>query len=206
MSAFLQFGYLVVLAAVSVVVGFLTGGRLSGLLRLRLRWLALLYVALAIQLVEFYVPAVHEAALHGLGRLVTAMIFGLVIAWLMLSFRSATRGPRVAYGLVAGGLVLNGICLLVNGRMPFWLPAARAAGLPERLLHESSHVKNVAAGAHTKLLFLGDIVPVPGLAKVFSIGDIAIAAGIVALVVTGMRLARSRPSHLETESATGATR
>lgn len=205
-SPILQFGFLIVLAALAVLVGYLTGGRLSGLLRLRLRWLALLYAALAIQLVEFYVPAVHEAALHGLGRLFTAVIFGLVVTWLMINFRGATRGPRVAYGLVAGGLVLNGICLLVNGRMPFWLPAARAAGLPERLLHEGSHVKNVAAGAHTKLLFLGDIVPVPGLAKVFSIGDIAIAAGIVVLVVTGMRLSRSQASRIETKTATGAKR
>lgn len=198
----MQFGYLIVLAVLAVVVGYVAGGRLSGLLRLRLRWLVLLYLAVAIQVVEFYVPAIHDVALHGLSRLFIAVIFGLVVAWLLINFRRATRGPRVGYGLVAGGLVLNGICLLVNGRMPFWLPAARAAGLPERLLHESSHVKNVAAGAHTKLAFLGDIVPVPGIAKVFSIGDIAIAAGIFVLIVTGMRLYRSPASRTETEDAT----
>lgn len=192
MSAILQFGYLVVLAVVAILVGYLAGGRLSGLLRLQLRRLALLYAAVAVQLTEFYVPAVHNAALHGLSRLFTAVILGLVIAWLLINLRGVTRGPKIAYGLVAGGLVLNGICLLVNGRMPFWLPAARAAGLPERLLHENSHVKNVAAGSHTHLLYLGDIIPVPGLAKVLSIGDVLIAAGVIILIVTGMRLARRR--------------
>lgn len=201
MNAFLQFGYLIVLAVGAVLVGYLTGGRLSGLLKLRLRWLLLLYIAVAVQIVEFYVPAAHDAALHGLGRPFTAVIFGLVIAWLLINFRGAARGPRIAFGLVASGLVLNGVCILVNGRMPFWLPAARAARLPERLLSENSHVKNAVAGAHTKLAFLGDIIPAPGLAKVFSIGDLAIAAGIVVLVVTGMRLSPSQPDQTQTRDA-----
>jgi hypothetical protein len=162
-------------------------GQLSGLLKLRLRWLALLYAAVAIQLVEFYVPAVHDAAIDGLSRLFVATIFGLVIVWLSINLREATLGPRVAYGLVAGGLGLNGLCLLVNGRMPFWLPAARAAGLPERLLHQTSHVKNVGAGSNTHLMFMGDIIPVPGIAKVFSVGDVAIAVGVFVLIVVGMR-------------------
>lgn len=206
LNPILQFGYLIVLVVLAVLVGYLSGGRLNGLLRLRLRWLMLLYLAVAVQIVEFYVPAVHDAALHGLGRLFTAVIFGLVIAWLLINFRSATRGPRVAYGLVAAGLALNGVCILVNGRMRFWLLAARAAGLPARLLNENSHVKNGVAGAHTKLVFLGDIVPAPGLAKIFSIGDLAIAAGIVVLVVTGMRLARSQSRQTRTRDAVNADR
>lgn len=202
MNAMLQFGYLIVLAALAVVVGYLAGGRLSGLVQLRLRWLALLYAAVAIQGVEFYVPVVHEAVLDGLNRMFVVMIFGLVIVWLLLNFGGATRGSRVAYGLVAGGLALNGLCLLVNGRMPFWLPAARIAGLPERFLHETSHVKNVAAGSHTHLALLGDIIPIPGIAKVFSIGDVAIATGVFVLIVAGMRRARQQ-TH---ESAISAPR
>lgn len=69
MNPILQFGYLIMLAVGAVLVGYLTGGRLRGLLRLRLRWLLLVYLAVAVQILEFYVPAVHDAALHGLGRL-----------------------------------------------------------------------------------------------------------------------------------------
>jgi hypothetical protein len=87
-----------------------------------------------------------------------------------------------ALAVAAGGL-LNGVAIAANGRMPYSTWAASKAGLGVGL----QTARNVAATHATRLLPIGDIMPVPPLHAVFSIGDMLICLGIAAMIVAAMR-------------------
>jgi hypothetical protein len=48
-------------------------------------------------------------------------------------------------------------------------------------------VRNIAATHATRLLPIGDVIPVPPLRAVFSIGDVLISFGIATMIVATMR-------------------
>jgi hypothetical protein len=81
---------------------------------------------------------------------------------------------------------MNAIPTALNGTMPFSRSAALAAGVPAWDL-DSVHVKNGVAHARTKLAWLGDVIPVAPIAKVFSVGDCAIIFGTALLIFAGMQ-------------------
>jgi hypothetical protein len=89
----------------------------------------------------------------------------------------------VAGAAVALGAALNGLVILLNGRMPYSLAAARQAGL--RLFLETP--KNMPAGRGTVLRFLGDVIPVAPLHKIISLGDVFIVIGGISLIALAMR-------------------
>jgi hypothetical protein len=92
--------------------------------------------------------------------------------------------------LIAGGAAANALAITINaGVMPASRTAQRLAGLAE-----SGHVfHNSAALAHPQLLWLGDIIPVPGpLPNVLSPGDCLIYLGTLILLhrICGRRVPR----------------
>ena len=161
---------LIVLAALCALTVPLTGGRLGRLAELRLRWLWLAPLALGIQVLIVTIAPGGNATLHAAAHITTYVLIG-VFLWA----NRAVAGTRI----IALGALANTLAIVVNrGVMPASLTAQRLAGLTE-----GAGFHNSAALAHPHLLWLGDIIPVPGpLPNVLSVGDCIIFAGMLVLL------------------------
>ena len=98
----------------------------------------------------------------------------------------ATSLPLVAFfivnrsvpgTLVVGiGFLLNLVVITLNRAMPVSPDAAQAAGVP--ITREIQGPRHEVLTEHSLLPWLGDVVPLPPLDTVVSIGDIVLAVGI----------------------------
>lgn len=147
------------------------GGKPSRIFDLRLRGEPLVLVALGGQIVLFSrlgadVPDGLVGPLH------------LATYALLIAFAAANLRVR-PLALILIGLACNTIAIAANGgRMPASERALAGLGL-------SSFDGNVSTEAH-RLLFLGDVFVLPRqlpLANVFSVGDVLIGLGAIALVM-----------------------
>jgi hypothetical protein len=186
---------------IGLALGFVLGGRPRRLARLLLRWNALIFLSLAVQLFLF-------TGLTIAGPVVTVLYLlsgFLALAWLARNLAV----PGIAC-VMAGGLA-NFAAIAVNGgRMPVDAGLlARSRGL--------SYVRDLAAGrvtsnssladSHTHLRWLTDqfLVPPPWpLPTVLSVGDLVIALGVVWLIARGMQASdhpASQPGGLSEKAA-----
>lgn len=161
---------LLVLVALCVITVPLTGGRLQRLADLQLRWLWLGPGAIALQVLIITIAPGGNRTLHALIHTGT---YALVGAFLWANRRIV--GART----IGLGAVTNTIAIIANGGvMPASITAQRLAGLTQ-----GAAFNNSAALAHPNLLWLGDIIPVPGpLPNVLSIGDCIIFTGMLMLL------------------------
>jgi hypothetical protein len=160
--------------AVGLAAGYASGGSLRSLAATRFRALWLLWAAAAAQLSGAVMPTRTWAL---------AATFTVTAGWLLvnaLGWPPALR--RGALAAAAGGL-LNEVAITANGRMPYSPWAAARAGLGTG--HQTA--RNIAATHATRLLPIGDVIPVPPLHAVFSAGDMLICLGIAALITAAMR-------------------
>jgi hypothetical protein len=164
---------------IGIVAGYLLGGRLERLAGLRLRWVPLILLGLAIQVLIF-----TEAG----GRLVGAAGPAAYIASTALVFVAVLRNVAVpGVPLIAVGAACNLAAIVANGG---WMPAdplalASVGGL--RGGYTNSIVTAAPAlGPLTDLFALPARLP---LANVFSVGDVLIGIGIAATVALAMRRA-----------------
>jgi hypothetical protein len=185
-----------------LALGLLCRRSIGSLAHLRLRQVWLLWVAAGVQVSEYYVPALRRLAIAGGRPYFTVAIFGSVAVCLGLNAAAHRGAMRGAWMLVAAGLVLNAIPLIANGTMPFNRRAAIAAGIPAAKL-DAVHVKNGVAHAGTLFAWLGDIIPVAGLAKVISAGDCAICLGTTVLIFAAMNGRRMLPATPRPEQVDG---
>jgi hypothetical protein len=169
-----------------LLVGLACGRSPRTLVGLRLEQLWLLWVAAGVQVAEYYVHPLRRFALAGGRPYFTAVIFGCVAGCLWFNARAHAGAVRAAWGLVGVGMVLNAIPLMANGTMPFNRHAALVAGVSPSTLNVV-HVKNGMAHAGTAFAWLGDTIPVPGLVKVFSVGDCLICLGSALLIFSAMQ-------------------
>ena len=164
-----------------VLVGYALGGRLAGLARLRLRGLWLLWVAAAVQAGQ-YVPPVRRLVEQDAHIPMLGIVFAVVAVWLGRNLRQPSRWLRAAVAAILIGASLNAAAILANGRMPYSPHAAVVAGVPI----DSQTPKNEPAHAGTRLAGLGDVIPVPPLRKIVSVGDLVIGLGAASLVALAM--------------------
>lgn len=159
-----------VTAAVVALIAVRRGGSLEALASTEFAWTSLLFVALVVQVTADLwgqlTPATVEAAV-------------LVLTYTAVSFFLALNRHLPGMLVAAVGMSLNAIVIVLNGAMPVSLWAARIAGVE---LEGDLGVKHEAAGPHTVLSFLGDIIPIPMTLQVVSIGDVVMAVGIALLV------------------------
>lgn len=164
---------------IGLAVAPLLGGRWSRLADVRLRWVGLFYVAIALQIVAFPVSALPWRTPDRAAVVLWIVSYGLFAL-------GAARNVRVAgIPLVAVGMLSNVAAILSNGgHMPALPAALRAAGLH----FEQSRNSAVLSAPHLPWLVdrwaAPDWVP---LANVYSVGDALIAVGgfFFALVGTG---------------------
>ena len=97
-------------------------------------------------------------------------------------------------GLFGAGLVLNAATIVANaGYMPVSEAALRAVNdiqSLEVLQRGESRQKAILMNADSPLWFLGDVLPLPPVGKVYSLGDLTAAVGVGLIVVQGMRQSR----------------
>jgi hypothetical protein len=161
---------LIVLAALCLLTVPLTGGRLGRLTDLRLRAIWISPLALALQLMVTTVAPGGNRSWHVAIHIATYGLIGIFL-W-------ANRHiPGVA--VIATGALLNGLEIVINGGvMPASATAQRIAGLKL-----GPGFNNSAQLAHPHLLWLGDVIPVPGpLPNVLSVADLIIFAGMLVLL------------------------
>jgi Family of unknown function (DUF5317) len=158
-------------AVLAVVVALLQGGSLYRLAATSFRAPLLLFAGLGLQIVfGLWAPSWMTDA-WGLGVLIGSNL--LVLMWLVVN--------RSLPGLIvaAVGLLMNLTVITVNGAMPVSADAVRAAGGEELEISDSA-LKHEELDDDTRLGFLGDIIPLPGLG-IWSIGDVVLAAGLALL-------------------------
>lgn len=169
-------------AVLGVVVGYLTGGRLSEAAG-RFRALWLLWLACGVQALHLRAAGVRQVVENRLGVPMLAAVFGIGLAWLLVNLRSWPSPLRWAGTIALIGALCNGIAIAANGRMPYSPAAAAAAGVAPG----ATTPKNAPATDDSSLVFLGDVIPVPGLHKIVSVGDVLISLGVVLLLAMAMR-------------------
>ena len=161
---------LVLLAGLCLVSVPLTGGSLRrlGELRFRLAWAA--PVALYLQVLIITIAPSGQRSLH-----VAIHIASYALIAVVLYANLGLPGMKLI-GLGAGANIL---AIILNGGV---MPASATA---VRLAHLDTHggFQNSAPVAHPILLWLGDVIPVPGpLPNTLSVGDCLILLGTLVLL------------------------
>jgi Family of unknown function (DUF5317) len=176
-------------ATLGGLIGLARGGSLARLaqLEVRLPWLA--GVAWLIQVALFASPLAPA-----LQPWEIAIYLGTVVLLAVVVFVNRAL-PGV--GLFGLGLVLNAAAIAANGGyMPVSEAAMRAVGDTQglqRLQSGERSQKAVLMGPDSPLWFLGDVVAVPPpVGKVYSLGDLTAAVGVLLIVVQGMQ---TRPAY-----------
>jgi len=172
--------------ALALLVGALAGGGLPRLAQLRLRWVWVLGIALALR-----VGAVLGWQNDLLGSLPVgaAFIAGYVVILAWLSGNWHVPGLQIA----AVGIGLNTLAVALNaGQMPIWGAAFAAAGFtPDALANDPFHfllsASTVADFVGRGGIF-GDVIPIPlpVIRDVLSVGDALLAVGIFWAIVYSM--------------------
>lgn len=161
-----------IVAGLAVAIAVVRGGSLEALAATRFRWTSLLVTALIVQVVfDIWSPAgVSESS--ALALLLTTNLG--VVAFLVLN--------RSLPGMLAAGvgLALNVVVIAANGGMPVSQQAVRAAGVEAE--GGELGLKHEVIDDDTKLRPLADVIVVPLVNEVLSVGDLVLAAGIAHLV------------------------
>jgi hypothetical protein len=100
-----------------------------------------------------------------------------VVAWVV-----ANRHLRGLW-LVAAGLLCNALVMGANGAMPVSPEAIAALGLEGAQVPPGKHMLLTES---TRLPWLADIIPVPPIRSIISVGDLVLAAGLVPVTHTLM--------------------
>jgi hypothetical protein len=171
-------------AIAGILLGLVSGGRFGALEELRIRRVGLVYAAILLQIGAFPSGVLPWSTPDRIARGLWLFSFALLIGFAALN--RTVRGVA----LVFAGLACNLLAVVANGGlMPASPHAIRAAGLTYRLQNNS------ISAAHPHLAWLTDRWAVPGWipwGNVYSVGDVLIAAGIIATIVLAMH-GRARP-------------
>lgn len=173
-------------AAAGAVLGWCRGGRLGRLAGLRLRTPILVWSAVAVQA---WLGVTGSMAWPFAGRFPALVLTYLAVGlWLAINAR-AHPALALAFAILAAGWFLNVAAIVANGGMPVSRPAMAAVGIPpDTPIDEGNLGKHRPAEESTTLPWLGDVIPVPPLASVISVGDVLMAVGVAIGLVRAMEV------------------
>lgn len=183
---------LVLLAlAAGVVVGYARGGTVGRLATLRPSRNRLLLTAIGLHALGVLGGWLWEPLLPALTGL----------SWAVLGYYAWVNRTIQGAALIAAGLVANAAVMLANGAIPVSADAAARAGIDA--VEVVSSGDHEIASADTRLAWLGKVVPVafPPRPEVVTPGDVAVAAGLALVVITGLTGRRERHDWAEPEDA-----
>ncbi len=180
-----------------VFLGIVGGGSLWNLASVRLRWIAVLLLAVIVRFATEYLLVQGNATVELLRLPLFVTSFGLLLAALWVNRAHA------GLGLAFVGTLLNTIAILANaGHMPIWQPSLIAAGFtpgdvtPFHVLLDPGLTSGFLSNAGP----LADIlpIPVPLIRNVASIGDVFLTAGLAFFLFA--TVVRSRDDEARDES------
>ena len=172
---------------VGLIIGLLTGGKLSHLRDVSFAHETLFFVALLAHLAWPFLARVFEIDS-------TQTIVGWVLLALALAGLALMNTRYVGMIVLAVGLLLNVLVVAANGAMPVALDALgegtvayeqASEGIESSWLHEPM-------SAETRLPILGDVLRIPGPSwhrGLASLGDLLMSSGVALVMVQGMRRA-----------------
>ena len=168
------------LAGLVAIVG---GGSLVGLVSTRFRAALLVVASFVVQFAFVAWPPEWLTRTSALAIFLAAQ--GAVVAFLLLN--RELPGMKIALA----GLLLNMVVISLNGAMPVSETAARAAGTEylsdQRHVEHGLHLRNEILDDDTALPWFSDVLPLPVIRQVLSIGDVIIGFGIARLVYKRMK-------------------
>jgi Family of unknown function (DUF5317) len=171
------------IVVLAVATGYVAGGRLRRFEGLEVHWWILVFLALALQAAPLPENSLSTPRLTGTFALLASygllLLFVLVNRWI--------PGAR----LMAIGLLLNLLVVGLNAGMPVSPSAVETAGGSINEVAEADSPKHHLMDDRDMLGFLGDVVPLPALGIVISVGDVLLYGGVFWFVVQVMR-GRSR--------------
>jgi hypothetical protein len=173
--------FVLLVLVVAAGIAALRGGSFETLARTDFRWVPVLIAALLAQVAfDIWDP---DWLSEG-GGLAVILVTNAAVAVFL-----ARNWSLPGMGLAAAGMVLNVVVIWANGAMPVSLRAAEIAGLegPPR----EPGLKHEILTDDTLLPWLADVIPLPVLGRLISIGDVVLALGIGWLVYARMMEGRS---------------
>ena len=175
----------VAVAAIGFILGRLRGGSFRQVAHVEIKALPLVFGAVVIQVVAEILAATVAPGLASTVPSLAILTCSYLLVVVFLVMNRSLTGTLI----IAVGFAMNLVAILSNGGMPVSVSAARSVGFdPSDYLKTS--VKHVAVDSDTRLLWLCDVIPVPGVAKVISVGDIVLSIGLV-LTASSAMTARS---------------
>lgn len=169
---------------IGIVLGYLLGGRLEWLSRLRFRWAPLALLGLAVQVALFSDPLAEVVGNAG------PPIYVASTAAVLVAVLRNIDIPGIV--IVALGACSNLVAIVANGGyMPADPDALASIGGIAPGYSNSSVVTDPALGPLTDIFALPAWVP---LANVFSVGDVLIGLGVVVTIMVAMRAHRATGS------------
>jgi hypothetical protein len=153
------------------------GGRFEALAGTELRYAPLLVAGLAMQVVF---ATWSPEWLSDRAALAVVMWSNLAVVLFIALNRGLPGMPVMALGVA-----LNVFVIASNGAMPVSERASEIAGIPSA--PGGTALKHERLGPETKLPWLGDVIPLPRLGEVLSLGDVALVAGTARLIYARMR-------------------
>ncbi|MEA2554997.1 MAG: hypothetical protein QOI60_328 [Actinomycetota bacterium] len=168
------------LVILALLAGLVAGGSLRAFERVRVHWWAAALVGLLLQAA----PAARD---HRLAVAALAASYCFLVAFALINRRLPGAW------LVMLGLGLNLAVVLPNGGMPVSASAVDAAGGSASA--QIDDLKHHVAEGNDVLVFMGDVIPVPGpIGIVLSPGDVLLYTGI-AWFLLAVTLGRSGENH-----------
>ena len=164
-----------------LVAGLLAGGSIANLASIRLRWVALLLVAVIIRFLTELGLQAQVDTVQAFRLPLFGLAFGVLLVGLWVNRSHA--GLTLAFI----GILLNTIAILANGGyMPIWKLSFDAAGFDPNAtfglfsFHRMLDNPTLNADFLLRAGPLGDIlpIPIPVIRNVASIGDVFLSAGL----------------------------
>jgi hypothetical protein len=172
--------WMLLVLVISVVVGWVRGGRLRNLTEIRVKMWWLLPLGFIVLAASAFLPSdKHEIA-------VVLVLLSYLPLLLFVWLNREMTGMWIA-GL---GILMNFTVIVMNSGMPVLAEAVSIAGGSSDIVLGAKHV---ILDENTRLPFLADIIPLPG--AVLSLGDVLLAIGIGAFLEDQMRKPLSLFAH-----------
>ena len=170
----------------SLLVGKIRGGKIRNLENLYIDGWYLFVLSFSIEIISLLIITRGDGALSKLLEesffYIHILIYSILIIGLSMNWSS------IGLRIVLFGSILNFLPMLFNnGKMPVLLEALKYSKLTDQitLLEEGRIMTHALATGNTKLIILGDIIPIGKpyiFPKIISLGDLLIALGLFILI------------------------
>ena len=162
--------------AVAIGLGYLSGGRISWLSGIKVRWFPLALVGLVMQMAPVPGP-----------RWPVYLLYASFVLLLIFAFVNV---KVTGFAIIAVGIILNFTVIAANGGMPVsgqsLVDSGQASTLTD-LIHAGG-AKHHLIRPSDDLTFLADVIAIPPpVSQSVSLGDLFTYGGVIVLIAAAMR-------------------